>query len=108
MVLQILLVEDNPAQVYLVQHSLARWKTPFKLRVASSAEEALDFVNRRNGHNNAPQPHLTLLDLHLPNQPGFVVLDAIKNAPRTSWHCGRSDVHFPVEIRRAEDRRFSR
>lgn len=81
MVLQILLVEDNAAQAYLVRHALERWKTPYKLHVVSSVEEALDFVNRRNGHDNAPQPHLTLLDLHLPNQPGFVVLEAIKNGP---------------------------
>ena len=81
LVLQILLVEDDAAQAYVVRLVLERWKTPYQLHIVSSAEEALDYVNHRNGHDDAPQPHLTLLDLNLPRQPGFVVLEAIKNDP---------------------------
>lgn len=104
MVLQILLVEDNAAEAFLVRHALERWKTPYKLHVVSSAEEALDFINHRNGHNDAPQPHLTLLDLNLPKEPGFVVLEAIKNDPMLrriavivlSTSVSRSDVQRAV------------
>jgi two-component system response regulator len=78
MVLEILLVEDNEAQVFLVRKALQRWKTPYNLHVASTAQEALEFVNRQNGHANAPRPHLTILDLNLPKEPGFSVLKAIK------------------------------
>lgn len=81
MVLQILLVEDDPAQAYLVRKALENWKTPYKLNVVLTAAEALDFVNRRNGFKDAPRPHLTLLDLNLPSEPGFVVLEQIKNDP---------------------------
>jgi two-component system response regulator len=49
--------------------------------VVLTAAEALDFVNRRNGFKDAPRPHLTLLDLNLPSEPGFVVLEQIKNDP---------------------------
>jgi chemotaxis family two-component system response regulator Rcp1 len=81
MVLEILLVEDNEAEAYLVRKALELWRTPYNLHVTSSAEEALEFINRQNGHANAPRPHLTLLDLNLPKQPGFVVLQAIKDDP---------------------------
>ena len=81
MVLQILLVEDDPAQAYLVRKALEAWKTPHNLNAVLTAEEALDFVNRRNGFEEAPRPHLTLLDLNLPREPGFVVLEQIKSDP---------------------------
>jgi two-component system, chemotaxis family, response regulator Rcp1 len=81
MVLEILLVEDNPAQAYLVRKALENWKTPYNLHVVLSAEEALDFVNRKNGYADAPRPHLTLLDLNLPKEPGFSVLKAFKTEP---------------------------
>ena len=81
MVLEILLVEDNQAEAFLVRKALERWTTPYNLHIVASAEEALDFVNHRNGHQHAPRPHLTLLDLNLPREPGFVVLEGIKNDP---------------------------
>jgi two-component system, chemotaxis family, response regulator Rcp1 len=81
MLLEILLVEDDQAQAHLVRMALRHWKTPYNLHIVSSAEEALDFVNRKNGHVTAPRPHLTLLDLNLPREPGFTVLKAIKSDP---------------------------
>jgi chemotaxis family two-component system response regulator Rcp1 len=81
MTLEILLVEDDVGQVYLVTTALKRWISPYHLHTVSTAEEALDFINRRNQHSKAPMPHLTLLDLHLPKEPGFTVLKAIKDNP---------------------------
>lgn len=82
MVLEILLVEDNPAQAYLVQNALKSWKTPYNLRITSSAEEALGLIRRKSHHSRAPRPHLVLLDLNLPQEPGFTVLEAIKDDPK--------------------------
>jgi CheY-like chemotaxis protein len=79
--LEILLVEDAPAQVYLVRMALERWKTPYNLNVAATAEEALEFIYRRHAYSAAPRPHLILLDLNLPQEPGFTVLSAIKGDP---------------------------
>jgi CheY-like chemotaxis protein len=80
MVLEILLVEDNEAQVHLTQSALEVWKTPFNLHVVTSAEAAIEFLNRQNGYANAPRPHLALIDLNLPKEPGFVVLEAIRQS----------------------------
>jgi CheY-like chemotaxis protein len=79
--LQILLIEDDPAQAYLVDKALQRWKTPYKLHVCSTAEDAMDFVGRRKDYTAAVRPHLVLLDLNLPKEPGFSVLKAIKGNP---------------------------
>jgi CheY-like chemotaxis protein len=81
MKLQILLIEDDPAQVYLVDKALQRWKTPYQLHVCTTAEDALDFVGRRNNYASAVRPHIALLDLNLPKEPGFSVLKAIKGNP---------------------------
>jgi len=79
--LEILLVEDDPAQVYLVDKALQRWKSPYQLHLCSTAEDALEFVNRQNGHTRAPRPHIALVDLNLPKEPGFTVIKAIKSNP---------------------------
>jgi CheY-like chemotaxis protein len=79
--LQILLVDDDVAQAHLVRKALETWQTPYDLHVVGSAEAALDFINRGDGYAGAPRPHMTLLDLNLPNEPGFTVLKAIKDDP---------------------------
>ena len=81
MTLEILLVEDDASQVYLVTRALQGWRSPYNLHTVSTAEDALDYINRREIHSKAPMPHLTLLDLHLPKEPGFTVLKAIKDNP---------------------------
>jgi CheY-like chemotaxis protein len=58
MTLEILLVEDEVDQVYLVTRALQRWLSPYNLHTVSTAEEALDFINRRNGYANAPTLHI--------------------------------------------------
>ena len=81
MVIQILLVEDSESQVGLVREALKTWSTPFNLHVTNSAEDALEFLNRSSGYGNVPHPNLVLVDLNLPKQPGFVVLEAIRKNP---------------------------
>lgn len=80
-ILEILLIEDSEAQAYLVRKALGHWRTPYHLQIASSAEEALEILNRQNGHAAARRPHITLLDLNLPKNPSFTVLQAIKGDP---------------------------
>jgi CheY-like chemotaxis protein len=81
MVLEILLVEDNESQAYLVAEALKTWKTPYHLHVCMDAEESLEFLNRTDG---TTRPNLALVDLSLPKQPGFVVLEAIRNDQKLS------------------------
>jgi len=76
--IEILLVEDNPADVRLTQEALREGKVKNNLSVARDGEEALAFL-RREG---APRPDLILLDLNLPRRDGREVLKEIKDDPQ--------------------------
>ncbi|HKW88519.1 MAG TPA: response regulator [Candidatus Acidoferrales bacterium] len=84
--MEILLVEDNPADVELTLHALRQNKLANKIHVARDGEEALDFLftqgNFRRRKSQRP-PRIVLLDLKLPKIDGLGVLRAVKNDPRT-------------------------
>ena len=75
---EILLVEDNPADVRLTQEALREGKLRNSLTVAETGEEALAMLGRRPPHEDSPKPDLILLDLNLPGRSGREVLAEIK------------------------------
>jgi CheY-like chemotaxis protein len=80
--INILLVEDNPADVRLTEEALKEAANALtRLHVASDGAEALDFLHRRGEHANAPRPDLMLLDLNLPRIDGRQVLAEVKADP---------------------------
>jgi CheY-like chemotaxis protein len=76
--IQILLVEDHPADVRLTQEVMKDGKVANDLHVASDGEQALAFMRREGQYRDAPRPDLVILDLNLPRMNGREVLDAIK------------------------------
>ena len=80
--INILLVEDNPADVRLTQEALkeaAHART--RLHVAGDGVEALEFLHRQGSFAAAPRPDLMLLDLNLPRVDGRQVLAEVKGDP---------------------------
>jgi CheY-like chemotaxis protein len=77
-VVDVLLVEDDPGDVLLIREAFEYNKVHNTLHVASDGVEALDFLYRRNGHEDAPRPDLVLLDLNLPRKDGREVLEEVK------------------------------
>jgi two-component system, chemotaxis family, response regulator Rcp1 len=80
----ILLVEDNNADVRLVAHSLRCVLPEAKISVAVDGVEALRFLRKQSDFSAALRPDLILLDLRLPKKDGFQVLQEIKQDPALS------------------------
>lgn len=77
--IEILLVEDNPADVRLTQEALLEEKLVNNLNVVNDGVEALAFLRKEGKFADAVRPDLILLDLNLPKKDGREVLEEIKN-----------------------------
>ncbi|MGD8568653.1 MAG: response regulator [Gammaproteobacteria bacterium] len=76
--IEILLVEDNPADVRLTREALKEAKVRNQLHVVEDGVAAMAFLNRQGEYADAPRPDLILLDLNLPKKDGREVLEEIK------------------------------
>ncbi len=79
--IEILLVEDNLADVRLTQEALKEEKLFNNLSVVNDGVEALAFLRREGKYSGAVRPDLILLDLNLPRKDGREVLAEIKDDP---------------------------
>lgn len=78
-VTSILLVEDNPGDVRLVQEAFREIDTEAEFHVATDGKEALTYLQERLDDESLSSPDLLLLDLNLPRVDGFEVLDEIRS-----------------------------
>jgi chemotaxis family two-component system response regulator Rcp1 len=75
---EILLVEDNPGDVRLTLEALREAKVCNKVNVAVDGVDAMAFLRQEGKYANAPVPDLVLLDLNLPRKDGREVLAEMK------------------------------
>ena len=75
---QILIVEDNPADARLVREVMRDSKVLNEIHWVPDGVEALDFLYRRGKHAGAPRPNLIFLDLNMPRKDGRAVLAEVK------------------------------
>jgi len=77
----VLLVEDNPADIYLIQHVLGDVRTDLRLWVMPDGVETLQFLRNASPITPAPRPVLILLDLQLPITDGMLLVPQIRQLP---------------------------
>ena len=72
--MDVLLVEDNPADVYLIKHVLGDVRKGLRVCVVPDGREALQFLRNASLRTDAPRPVLILLDLQFPVTEGTRLL----------------------------------
>lgn len=92
--LQVLIVEDNEADVLLIQEALGEHGFGYQSEVASDGSEAFAFLERFD-QTSGMRLDLVLLDLHLGTHHGSEVLARIRSSP--------SLVQVPVVVLTSSD-----
>jgi chemotaxis family two-component system response regulator Rcp1 len=81
---EVLLVDDNPADIDLTREALNACQLQFHINTACDGVEALSFLQRQGNYAEAPVPDLLVLDLNLPRKGGLQVLKQLKSDPKLS------------------------
>ena len=76
--LEVLLVEDSPADVRLTREAMRRWDSTVNLHVVCDGVAAMEFLRREGAYPHAVRPDLVLLDFNLPKKDGREVLAEVK------------------------------
>lgn len=84
---EILLVEDNPADVELVEEALTEAAFDCVLVVVRDGLQAIKLVERLDADTSERCPDLVLLDLNLPNVTGEAVLSRLRSSER--WNTAK-------------------
>lgn len=79
--IEVLLVEDSPADIRLTQEALKENKLMVNLNIAHDGVEAMEYLRKENQYANKPRPDLILLDLNMPRMDGREVLKTVKEDP---------------------------
>jgi CheY-like chemotaxis protein len=80
--IEILLCEDNPGDVYIIENTLSQSQIDYTLNNVTDGEAVLAYLRREKKYQKASRPDLLVLDLNLPKKHGFEVLEEIKNDPK--------------------------
>ena len=78
---RILQVEDNDADVRLTREALREGGDDVRLSAVADGEQALAYLRRAAGYEDALRPDVVLLDLNLPRMGGLEVLEAMRADP---------------------------
>lgn len=78
---EILLIEDNDADVDLFQEALKEGGVSCHVSVLRDGNEALAFLRREGPYATAPRPALIVLDLHVSGISGDEAIKAFCNLP---------------------------
>ncbi len=75
-------MEDNEADVFLIQEAIEAKKLPMALHVVRDGEQAVRYFDEADGNISAPCPSLVILDINLPKKQGGEVLKHMRRSHR--------------------------
>jgi CheY-like chemotaxis protein len=96
----ILVVEDNPADVFLIRETIEATGIKAPVDVVKDGEEAARFFDNADHDDSAPRPVLVILDINLPKKHGLEVLQHL----RRSHRCREASVIVVSTSNAAKDR----
>ena len=82
--LTIIVVEDNPVDIYLIRWVLRAHELSYDLQVIENGDHAMDYVNQLAHEERRRSPTIMLLDLNLPQRDGREILQRVKSIPQGS------------------------
>jgi CheY-like chemotaxis protein len=88
---EILLAEDNPADVYLIREALREHSVTCALRVAADGKDVMTLLSA----DGALPPDLIILDLNLPRHDGIEILQRVRATAGMA--------HIPVVVLTSSD-----
>ncbi len=77
---KILLVEDNPGDVFLARRALMLHGVEAELTVIGDGQSAISFIDRADAGEIVWRPDLILLDLNLPRATGTQILERLRRS----------------------------
>mgnify|MGYP006351558409 CR=1 FL=1 len=82
--LTIIVVEDNPVDIYLIRWVLEAHQLSYELQVIENGDYAMNYVNALAQQERRRSPTIMLLDLNLPQREGREILQRVKSIPEGS------------------------
>jgi two-component system, chemotaxis family, response regulator Rcp1 len=92
---EILLAEDNSADVYLIREALKEHGVHSPVRLASDGEDVLRIVSSQDPTSADPDLGLIILDLNLPRHDGIEILERLRENAKLA--------HVPVVVLTSSD-----
>jgi chemotaxis family two-component system response regulator Rcp1 len=81
---EILLVEDNPGDIRLLQEAFKEGGLMCRLNITRDGEQAMAYLRNEGPYAQSPRPRLILLDLNMPRMDGRELLAEIKSERKFS------------------------
>jgi CheY-like chemotaxis protein len=80
--LDVLVIEDNHADILLIEEVVREYDLPIVLRVVEDGEKAIAFIDSADNDESVRCPQLILLDLNLPRRTGLEILKRLRTSSR--------------------------
>ncbi|MFC2095538.1 response regulator [Candidatus Bipolaricaulota bacterium] len=80
-VCRVLLAEDNPSDIAILEQVVRTKKNRFQLEVVTDGEQALAFLRKQPPWHSTWRPDLVVLNINMPKANGWEVLKEMKSDP---------------------------